>query len=258
VWRAKVAGPDERLRHWRTRTGYYQVISHLLEAQGPSSLGMAEVIGRAGGGRSTLYAVAAAGTVAEAYRTATRPAVRMLADLAGAEPIDRLVGETKVWSFWPMRQAWLRELDEMLPAAEFAPSSRRLAATVARWRAAHPVLAAAQAGLPPLCALEDLMIVSRDTLSPSEGVRTLARGEPEEPGPSPALRCPIVVDAGIGAVATRINAALDLLEPTGPVLRSSTALSEHERAAASSLLRATLRDLVAMRPARCEPSDVKE
>src|SRR6185369_2864540 len=31
VWRAKVAGPGERLRHWRTRTGYYQVISHLLE-----------------------------------------------------------------------------------------------------------------------------------------------------------------------------------------------------------------------------------
>ena len=121
VWRAKVAGPGERLRHWRTRTGYYQVITHLLEAQGSSSLGMAEVVGRAGGGRSTVYAVAADGTLAEAYRAGTRPAVRMLADLAGAGPIDRLVAETKVWSFWPLRQAWLRELDELFPAAESPP-----------------------------------------------------------------------------------------------------------------------------------------
>jgi hypothetical protein len=257
VWRAKVAGPGERLRHWRTRTGYYQVITHLLEAQGSSSLGMAEVVGRAGGGRSTVYAVAADGTLAEAYRAGTRPAVRMLADLAGAGPIDRLVAETKVWSFWPLRQAWLRELDELFPAAEFASTGRRLAASVARWRAAHPVLAAAQAGLPPLCALEDLIIVSRYTLSPSEAVRMLARGEPAEPGASPVLRCPMIDDAGVGAVAARINGALDLLEPAGR--RSSTALPEHERtAAAASLLRATLRDLVALQTVRCEPLDVKE
>ena len=121
------------------------------------------------------------------------------------------------------------------------------------------MLAAAQAGLPPLCALEDLIIVSRYTLSPSEAVRMLARGEPAEPGASPVLRCPMIDDAGVGvgAVAARINGVLDLLEPAGR--RSSTALPEHERtAAAASLLRATLRDLVALPTVRCEPLGVKE
>jgi hypothetical protein len=52
------------------------------------------------------------------YRARQSLATRQLGDLVATDPVSQLVAEAKVWSFWPVRQAWVRELDgRNLPAS---------------------------------------------------------------------------------------------------------------------------------------------
>jgi hypothetical protein len=239
-WRERTAGPDERFQHWQTRVGYYRAVLDAVRNRPADAIGVRDVVRRHVRGRqSTLYALTARRDILRAYRTQPTPALRQLADLVPHGPIPQLVAEATVWSFWPARTVWLRELDERYPAAAFGPAVAGLVRALAHWRAAHPELAVHE-GLPPLCAVEDMVVLSRHTLSVPRAARLLLRaattGEVEVPADVPLPRCPVVDDLLVAAAVDRIDTAVGMLLD-GPGSREP----------AVSLLRTAARDLSTVR-----------
>lgn len=241
-WREKTAGPDERQRNWTTRIGYYQAI---IEAIGHRSVDVHTVVDEHRNGKqSTLYSLAARGALVHAYRAHHHSGLRAVGGLVRSEPLSLLVAEVKVWSFWPLRTAWLQEMDELLPAGDFEPNSTRLLGLLGKWRVANPRLAAAHDELPPLCVVEDLMVLSRHALSAGETMQLLRRGAgPAARAPKKATRalgapCPRRDDATVRNVIAQINSAIDLLVRQPP--------PGDAQSAAVGLLRAAVRDMAAL------------
>lgn len=152
-----------------------------------------------------------------------------------------MIAEAKVWNFWPMRQAWVRELDERNPTGELVTAGRSLVRRLAEWRAENPTLAAAQDGIAPLCAVEDLMILSRNTVSASQAALLLLHaattGELEFPDDGQPRRL-VLDEAALADVIGRIDNAVKLLL-TQPTQQESVV----------ALLRSTTRKLSML---RCE------
>jgi hypothetical protein len=235
-WRTKTAGADGRARHWLTRVGYYRAVVDALAQTGAAEIDVNAVLrAHANGRTSTVYSIAATGSMTQFYRSQQNPADRRIADLVPAGPVQHLLAEVKAWSFWPVRTAWVRELDEQFPAAPFKTAAHRLAQALASWRSANPELAATQDGLLPLCAIEDLVILGRGAVPAERAVALLADATPSGDLLLPReFRCPrgpALDDTVVGDVVARIDAAVRLLG----------AGAEHRPAV--SLLRSALRDL---------------
>jgi hypothetical protein len=86
---------------------------------------------------------------------------------------------------------------------------------LAEWRAENPALAAAQDGIAPLCAVEDLMFLSRHTVSASQAglmlLHAATSGELTIPGDGQHPRRVMVDEALLADVIGRIDNAVNLL-----------------------------------------------
>jgi hypothetical protein len=170
-WHDRLAeNTSAKRNHWQTKVIYYSAAEELLAAHPDRPLTWKAVVGaaRPRGCRSTFYEVA--GTHArhrmidELIRDDRSDSVQLALRYLRADPVDQLVDETKVWSFWPYRQRLLARLASApmpRPAIEEA-----LAQALRAWAARHPALAAALDHTPPACAVEDLMVIENGMLAP--------------------------------------------------------------------------------------------
>jgi hypothetical protein len=184
-WRRRLAGvrPEER-RHWRTKTAYYAAVNRLLAAgvPQPSWSDVTDAV-RPKGSRSTFYEVTGV--------HAKHPLVRDLLAHEGidsmqlalyyrrANAVDQLIDETKVWTYWPYREflSMRYRIDPGLDArvSDARVSVEMLASMVGAWARRNPSLAAALGHAPPVCAVEDLLVLRPGQFSAVHAVRTLTR-----------------------------------------------------------------------------------
>jgi hypothetical protein len=208
-WLRSLTGekPDEK-RHWRTRTSYYRALAGLIDG-GEPSLPWHRVVHavQPKGSRSTFYEVAGSrgrypllgALVADGSTESIQ--VALCYERPGA--VQRLIDETKVWDFWPHRASLLARyrgqpgLDGTAAvasaAAEHGPSRGRaeaspprlaesLVSAVAQWAYRRPSLAEALDHAPPVCAVEDLLLVHRGRLSATGAVAILRQAMKEASG----------------------------------------------------------------------------
>ncbi|MBE1491932.1 hypothetical protein [Plantactinospora soyae] len=175
-WRRRLAGPDSDERaHWRTRTWYYQAVAELFAEPTPGRFTWRDVVAavRPRGSRSTFYDVAGRKAkhtlVEEMLGTGTSTATQLALCYLRTAAVDQLVDETKVWSYWPYRQGWL---DQLQPDSDPA-AAESLVCVLTEWAIRNPGLAQAVGYAPPVCAVEDLVLIRRGRISPNRAFGTL-------------------------------------------------------------------------------------
>ncbi|WP_306213497.1 hypothetical protein [Actinoplanes sp. RD1] len=179
VWRRNLYGAEPYAsRHWTTRDSYYQAVDGLLAATPGKALSWQEIVDGAGGSRTTFFDLANTRTrraLRDAYADTTGPARDLVDQLNRENKTELLVDETKVWSFFPHRSGWMHQLDNMddLSRSMIAESLVRV---LLDWAGRQPHLAAAHDFAPPICAIEDLLIVRRDELLTLDAVALLREG----------------------------------------------------------------------------------
>ncbi|WP_173073139.1 hypothetical protein [Phytohabitans rumicis] len=178
-WRRRLAGtnPEEK-RHWRTKTAYYAAVSRLLAA-GTPQLGWSEVAlaVEPRGSRSTFYEVTGAHAkhplINDLIVDDNLDALQLALYYRRSCAIDQLIDETKVWTYWPHRECLsLRCRIEDLDASA---SVDLLLSTVAEWARRNAGVASALDYAPPLCAVEDLLVIRPGQFSAVHAVGTLTR-----------------------------------------------------------------------------------
>jgi hypothetical protein len=178
-WRRDLAGPEPSVRkHWGTKTNYYRAVDTLLAGGRTDPLSWVEIVAEVQphGSRTTFFDVAgphAKRPLLREYEQAERGPVRDLAGCLRRESVPgMLVDETKVWSYWPHRVGWMHELfradDVTRPAV-----AECLLRVLFDWAVREPGLAAAVDGAPPICAVEDLVVIREGRLSAAEAYALL-------------------------------------------------------------------------------------
>ncbi|MBU2665131.1 hypothetical protein KOI35_16635 [Actinoplanes bogorensis] len=173
-WVERLSGnTSPRRNHWRTKSIYYQAALDLLESTPRPALTWKNIVAAAGdrGCRSTFYEVAGAHArhrmVDELINDGGSDAIQIALRYLRSDPVEQLIDETKIWSFWPRRQHLLRTLTTgMSPEVMEA----ELIASVAGWTRENRALAAAVDATPPACAVEDLTLIHRGRLSGTQAV----------------------------------------------------------------------------------------
>jgi len=157
-WRTRLVGKKgEDRAHWRTKTAYYRAVNDLIVAGAP--LSWHSIVGAVfpKGSRSTFYDVTGPRSkhplMREYLAAARSESLQLALCYRRHKAVDQLIDETKVWSYWPARQAWLEQTRQ---AAHLRTAESMLHA-LARWASSHPELAAALDHAPPACAVEDLI-----------------------------------------------------------------------------------------------------
>jgi hypothetical protein len=178
-WRRDLAGtryPDKS--HWLTKTAYYAAVDRILADGGPEPVTWRAIVDSVHprGNSSTFYGVTGP--------RARHPLLRAFAASDGVEslyialhyqrvsPVDQLIDETKVWSYWPHRDAWLADCRRRDLVTREVALAAAMAAMVA-WAGSRPALAAALDFAPPMCAVEDLMLLRQGQLSARAAVAKL-------------------------------------------------------------------------------------
>ncbi|MFG1607793.1 hypothetical protein [Actinoplanes sp. NPDC049265] len=161
AWYTRLAeNPSPRNTHWQTKVIYYRAVAELLDATPGSPLSWRAIVdaARPRGSRSTFYEVAGQrarhGMVSALIDEGTLRSYEIALRYRRPDPIEQLIDETKVWSFWPDRQGYAER-----------PTEARLVGALAGWAGTHPRLAAANAYRPPACAVEDLTLLNRGRLA---------------------------------------------------------------------------------------------
>ena len=169
-WHMRLAdNRSARRNHWQTKIVYFRAAAELLSATPEQPLTWKRIVAaaRPRGCRSTFYEVAGA-----------HARHRMIGDLIGddradsiqialrylrTDPVDQLVDETKVWSYWPYRQHLLKSVLH----AGMTPEQMQEALTqsLAAWARRTESLAAALQHSPPACAVEDLTVLRQGGLA---------------------------------------------------------------------------------------------
>jgi hypothetical protein len=176
-WHRRLAdNKSPRRNHWQTKVVYYQAAAELITARPGHPLGWKGVVAaaRPRGCRSTFYEVAGAHArhrmvddlIADGRPDAMQIALRYLR----TDPVEQLIDETKVWSFWPYRQ-------QLIARRPAGPTTRErleamLTAALTTWARQHPALAAAVGYTPPACAVEDLTVLHEGQLA---GMRAVGK-----------------------------------------------------------------------------------
>ena len=178
-WRRELAGPEPSARtHWNTKVGYYRAVDSLLAAGSGDPLSWVDVVAevRPQGSRTTFFAVAgphAKKPLLRAYQTAPAGPVRDIAEfLDHAKVPEMLVDETKVWSYWPHRVGWMHELHEADELSRPAVTEC-LIRVLLDWAVRERALASALDHAPPVCAVEDLVVIREGRLSAADAERLL-------------------------------------------------------------------------------------
>lgn len=179
-WRRRVKGstPDGK-SHWRTKVAYYRAVTDLLELDPPPALSWQAIVNqvRPKGSRSTFYEVtgphAKHPLIGDLRNAEDVNTIQLALCYRPANAVDQLIAETKVWSYWLYRLGWIDE-HHVDPTQDAVASAESLVAVVAEWARQHPALAAAIDYAPPVCAVEDLVLVGRGQLSAVRAYSVLA------------------------------------------------------------------------------------
>jgi hypothetical protein len=170
-WRAGLVGskPVEKT-HWRTKIAYYKAVSQLLTTDSAQPLTWKTIVDavRPRGSRSTFYEVtgprAKHPLVALLRASDSLDTAQLGIRYTRSTPVDQLVDETKVYRYWPYRSAWLHQY-ELTPDLGTNALMESLVSVLAEWVRCNRGLAAALDFAPPVCAVEDLLVVSHGRLS---------------------------------------------------------------------------------------------
>jgi hypothetical protein len=177
-WRRRLVGarPGQK-RHWRTKVTYYDAVLGLLESGSGDNVSWRAIVDavRPRGHRSTFYEVAgpnAKHPLAGAYlEDGGVDAMQIALLYRRGLAVEQLIDETKVWTYWPHREGML---DRLRNASTDVDAGALLLAAVAGWARRCPKVAASLDGAPPLCAVEDLLLVRRRQLSARSAVEILS------------------------------------------------------------------------------------
>ena len=169
-WYTRLArNQSPRRNHWQTKIIYYRAVTELLTTRPAHTLTWKTIVGavRPRGCRSTFYEVAGPharhGMVAALIAYGTVGSIEIALRYQRSDPVEQLIDETKVWSYWSYRQQWVDRAAG--PDLKPEPVPAALRQTLAAWAGVHPTLAAANAHRPPACAVEDLTVVHRGRLA---------------------------------------------------------------------------------------------
>lgn len=169
-WYTELAGnPCPRRNHWQTKVIYYRAVAELLAAHPGHPLTWKTVVGavRPRGSRSTFYEVsgprARHGMVAGLIADGSVRSIEIALRYRRQDPVEQLIDETKVWSFWPYRQPFAEPATEAGAAPYQVPDELHEALVL--WAGAHPALAAANGHCPPACAVEDMTVLHQGRLA---------------------------------------------------------------------------------------------
>jgi hypothetical protein len=176
-WHRRLAdNKSPRRNHWQTKVVYYQAAAELLAARPGHPLTWKSVVGaaRPRGCRSTFYEVAGAHArhrmvddlIADGGPDAMQIALRYLR----TDPVEQLIDETKVWSFWPYRQQLIARWLSGGTTREGLEAT--LIDVLTAWARNNPALSSAVGHTPPACAVEDLTVLHEGQLA---GMRSAGR-----------------------------------------------------------------------------------
>jgi hypothetical protein len=179
-WRHRLAGatPDAR-RHWRTRTSYYAAVSRLIAA-GKSRPAWSDIIEAAQprGSRSTFYEIigshAKHALLDDLLAQDTVDTMQLAFYYRRVAAVDRLIDEAKVWAYWPYRESVLRRY-RTAPHLDEQDRIDLLTAALNSWVWSNPGLARALHYAPPICAVEDLLLLQPGQYSVVHAVGVLRR-----------------------------------------------------------------------------------
>ncbi|GAA2588784.1 hypothetical protein GCM10010435_79060 [Winogradskya consettensis] len=169
-WLLRLSGnKSPRRNHWQTKIIYFRAAAELLVTRPGAPLTWKSIVAaaRPHGCRSTFYEVAGSHArhrmvddlIADGRPDSVQLALRYLR----TDPVEQLLDETKVWSYWPHRQQLLAYYAAHdLPPAAMATA---LTDTVATWGRQNEALAAAVSHTPPAGAVEDLTILHQGRLA---------------------------------------------------------------------------------------------
>lgn len=165
-----------RRNHWHTKLIYYRAAVRLLDSTPRPPLTWRNVVKAAGerGCRSTFYEVAGSharhSMVTELISDGSTDSCQIALYYWRSDPVEKLIDEAKVWSFWPYRRRLVRKLtDDTSPAA----AETELTAELVTWARRNPALARAVGHNPPACAVEDLTVIHRGLVSGTHAMQCL-------------------------------------------------------------------------------------
>ncbi|SDT81111.1 hypothetical protein [Actinoplanes derwentensis] len=162
-WVRRLAGnTSPRRNHWNTKTTYYRAAATVLNSGPRSDMTWKTIVAAAEprGCRSTFYEVAGAharhrmidALIGDGRSESLQIALRYLR----TDPVEQLIDEAKVWSFWAFRQRFTQRLTTAMSPGEMEDE---LFAEMAEWARWTPALAQAVGQTPPACAVEDLTVI---------------------------------------------------------------------------------------------------
>ncbi|GAA2534465.1 hypothetical protein [Winogradskya humida] len=169
-WHARLSrNTSPRRNHWQTKVTYFRAAHELLVAHPDAPLTWRSIVAAARpyGCRSTFYEVAGSHArhrmVDDLIADGRPDSVQLAWCYLRTDPVEQLLDETKVWSYWPYRQQLLVRLssENMSPAQ----MTTALIESVSTWARENEALAAATSHTPPACAVEDLTILHRGELA---------------------------------------------------------------------------------------------
>jgi hypothetical protein len=170
-WYTRLSGnATPRRNHWQTRTNYFRAAEELLGTRPLAPLTWKSIVSaaRPRGCRSTFYEVAGAHArhrmVDDLISDGRPDSVQLALRYVRTDPVEQLIDETKVWSYWPHRQ---RLLNHLLAAGggTRAGAEQALVRTLLTWARQNEALAAATGHSPPACAVEDLTVLHQGRLA---------------------------------------------------------------------------------------------
>ena len=178
-WRRDLAGPrDPEKSHWLTKMAYYTAVDGILAAGAAEPLTWRSIVDSVHprGNSSTFYGVTgprARHPLLRAFAASDNvESLYMALHYQRISPVDQLIDETKVWAYWPYRDRWLAECRRRDVVTREAALAAATSALVG-WARDRPALAAALAFSPPMCAVEDLMLLRQGQLSARAAIASL-------------------------------------------------------------------------------------
>jgi hypothetical protein len=169
-WHTRLAdNKSPRRNHWQTKIVYFRSAAELLTAQPGHPLTWKSIVAAATprGCRSTFYEVAGAHArhrmiddlIGDGQPDSIQIALRYLR----ADPVEQLIDETKVWSYWPYRHHLLSRI--LTAGMTHDQMEDALTRSLTSWARRNESLAAALNHSPPACAVEDLTVLCHGRLA---------------------------------------------------------------------------------------------
>ncbi|GAA3266393.1 hypothetical protein GCM10020218_003370 [Dactylosporangium vinaceum] len=178
-WHRKLsANPTAKRSHWRTKTVYFDAVASLVATGSANQLTWKSIVDAAAphGSRSTFYEVAGAHArhpLVEAFiDEGHTDSIQVALEYRRSDAVAQLLDETKVWSYWSFRERMVKDISAAGPLSPEALEAH-VCDSLTRWSRANQPLAAALGHTPPICAVEDLMLIRKGRITAVRAVAQL-------------------------------------------------------------------------------------